>query len=98
MTFDNMSIEEAISRSRQKYSEANKYQLIRANALRRMKSLGIERKCVKCGYSFHVEVAHIKGISEFAKIDKIGEVNGIGNLVYLCRNHHYELDKGHFTL
>lgn len=50
--------------------------------------------CQKCGYSFHVEMAHIKPISSFPDEAKLGIVNSPENILILCRNHHWELDHG----
>ena len=53
-----------------------------------------EPKCAVCGYKTYVEVCHIKPIKEFEKTAKIKEINSKDNLVYLCPNHHKELDLG----
>lgn len=50
--------------------------------------------CQVCGYDKHVELAHIKPISSFGLDTKLGEVNNPKNIVVLCPNHHWELDKG----
>lgn len=50
--------------------------------------------CVKCGYSKHVEIAHIKAVSYFGNSATIAEINSIDNLVALCPNHHWEYDHG----
>lgn len=51
-------------------------------------------KCSICGYSHHVEVAHIKAVSEFDDNTLISEINSIDNLIGLCPNHHWEYDNG----
>lgn len=51
-------------------------------------------KCAVCGYDKHVEVAHIKGVSEFEDEAKVREINSIDNLIGLCPNHHWEYDNG----
>lgn len=56
------------------------------------KNSGKECKCAVCGYSNHIEVAHIKAISEFDDSVTIAEINSINNLVALCPNHHWEYD------
>jgi len=48
--------------------------------------------CRNCGYSIHVEVCHIKGISTFSPNTKISEINDLKNLVGLCPNCHWEFD------
>lgn len=51
-------------------------------------------KCEICGYDKHIEVAHIKAVSEFDDDVTIREINSIGNLIGLCPNHHWEYDHG----
>lgn len=51
-------------------------------------------KCAVCGYSNHVEVAHIKAVSEFDDNTTIKEINSIDNIIGLCPNHHWEYDNG----
>lgn len=53
-----------------------------------------EPKCHICGYDKHVEVAHIKAVSEFSDDTLISEINSIDNLIGLCPNHHWEYDNG----
>lgn len=48
--------------------------------------------CAKCGYSKHVELAHIRAISSFPITTKIKEVNSADNVIQLCPNCHWELD------
>lgn len=48
--------------------------------------------CCICGYSTYVEVCHIKGISEFLDESLVSEINALGNLTFLCPNHHKEFD------
>ena len=49
-------------------------------------------QCFVCGYSLHVEIAHIKSVSSFPDTALISEINAIANLVGLCPNHHWEYD------
>lgn len=51
-------------------------------------------KCSICGYSNHVEVAHIKPVSDFDDSATIREINSLSNLIGLCPNHHWEYDNG----
>lgn len=51
-------------------------------------------KCAICGYDKHVEVAHIKPVSDFNDDTKISEINSLDNLIGLCPNHHWEYDNG----
>ena len=54
--------------------------------------------CARCGYSVHVELAHIKPISSFPPTSTLGEVNAESNNIQFCRNHHWEFDHHIFTL
>ena len=77
-----------------KYKSLHRYQPIRNDAIKLMKFANIIKQCKVCSYSAHVEVCHIKGISEFPKETLLSEVNNLDNLIYLCPNHHWELDNG----
>lgn len=50
--------------------------------------------CAICGYSNHIEIAHIKAVSDFEDSTTIAEINSIDNLIALCPNHHWEYDHG----
>ena len=54
-------------------------------------------KCVICGYDKHVEIAHIKSVSEFSGNSLISEINDVNNLIALCPNHHWEFDSGNLS-
>jgi hypothetical protein len=58
----------------------------------------IELPCKRCGYKLHVELCHIRPVSEFPDNALMGEVNGEENNVQLCRNCHWELDNGYFKI
>ena len=53
-----------------------------------------QRECAVCGYTNHIEIAHIKAVSEFEDNDTIEVINSIDNLIALCPNHHWEYDNG----
>lgn len=55
-------------------------------------------KCHICGYDKHVEVAHIKAVSQFDDSATIDEINSVNNLIGLCPNHHWEYDNGLLTI
>lgn len=57
-----------------------------------------EHKCSICGYDKHIEIAHIKAVSDFDDEATIGEINAISNLIALCPNHHWEYDNGIINL
>ena len=65
---------------------------IQKNARNVFKSKNKELKCYICGYDKHVEIAHIKPVSEFDDNTTIAEINDIDNLIALCPNHHWEYD------
>jgi hypothetical protein len=67
----------------------NKYSRIRNHARPFSKK---HPQCYVCKYNKHVEVAHIKPISEFDPSTPIGVVNHVTNLMSLCSNHHWEFD------
>ncbi len=50
--------------------------------------------CHNCGYSKHVELAHIRGVATFPDETLVSEVNAKSNVIQLCRNCHWELDNG----
>lgn len=54
--------------------------------------------CQKCGYSTHVELAHIKPVSSFSNTAYLNEINSSDNILVLCRNHHWEFDHGFLNL
>lgn len=76
----------------------NAYTHIRVNARAFMERSNVIKQCYSCGYSKHVEVCHIKSISSFSKNTKLKVVNSEKNLIYLCRNHHWEFDNGMLKL
>ncbi len=54
--------------------------------------------CRKCGYTKHVELAHIKAVTSFPDTALLKDVNSPENLVPLCPNCHWEFDQGLFKL
>lgn len=48
--------------------------------------------CQVCGYSLHVELSHIKQITDFPPEATLGEINHPSNILVLCPNCHWELD------
>lgn len=74
-----------------------KYGYIRWHARKVAKEAGMNR-CVNCPYDKHVEIGHIKPISEFDPSTTIREVNKLENLIALCPNCHWELDYGDLTI
>lgn len=56
------------------------------------------RRCLVCGYTHHVELAHIRAISTFPLTTTLQVVNDPSNVLGLCPNHHWEFDHGLLTL
>lgn len=50
--------------------------------------------CKVCGYSKHIEVAHVHGAMAFPGDTLISVINHVDNLVALCPTHHREFDRG----
>jgi len=46
-----------------------------------------------CGYDKHFDVCHKKEISSFDENALIAKINDLGNLIPLCKNHHWEFDR-----
>lgn len=65
---------------------------IRKNAQSIFFAFSTEHKCAICGYDKHIEIAHIKAVSDFDDNATVGEINAISNLIGLCPNHHWEYD------
>jgi predicted HNH restriction endonuclease len=88
--YDDKTLEEATREGK----KASRYCTIREYARKTLLKSGIEKNCKNCGYDKHVEVCHIKSISSFDLSTTIKEINDLSNLIYLCPNCHWELDKG----
>lgn len=89
----NTTIKEYMSKMRPHLAYANRYVAIRGLAKNWNKDMK-DKPCVVCGYSSIVELCHIRPISSFPDDATIGEINGPGNLIPLCPNHHWEFDRG----
>lgn len=76
----------------------NRYQEIRNHAHRVADFHNLEKKCPYCGYQNHFDLCHIKSIGDFDKNTKLFIVNHVDNLIYLCKNHHWDLDNGFLTI
>ena len=77
-------------------SGANRFGTIRCHAHTVVKNR--VQACCNCGYEKHVEIHHIKDISNFSLDTKISIVNHPENLVLLCRNCHWECSHGLLNL
>ncbi len=77
----------------------HKYQSIRNHAHQVAKYHNLKpSKCSICHYNNKLDLCHIKGISKFDKNTKLNIVNDIKNLIYLCPNHHWDLDHSYLKL
>lgn len=56
------------------------------------------KHCANCGYDKHYEVCHIAGISEHPPDTPVSTINDLSNLIALCPNCHWELDRGELTI
>jgi len=72
-----------------------KHSHARGHARKHALSSAIPHRCTVCGYTTHVQVCHIKALSEFPESASTAEINSDYNLTYLCPNHHWEFDNGY---
>jgi len=86
---------EDILHYRSKYGQSAAFNVVRGRARNAMKHI---TECQVCGYSKHVEVCHIKPISDFDNTTLISEINHESNLYILCPNCHWEFDHGILTI
>lgn len=54
--------------------------------------------CINCGYDLHTEVCHKRAITDFPDDATLSEINGIHNILFLCRNCHWEFDHNYLHL
>ena len=85
---DNQTLGEVIYET---HHPSSAYALVRSRARAKAKRLKWN-KCIKCGYSLHIEIAHIKAIRLFDLSTKVGIINDTDNIMPLCRNCHWEFD------
>jgi hypothetical protein len=74
--------------------DASRYTGVRSHARKVYAESGKPKQCAVCGYSKHVEICHIRDISTYPMETPVIEINAVSNLVALCPNHHWELDRG----
>lgn len=48
--------------------------------------------CEHCGYTKHVEIAHIRAVTDFKDDELMKDVNARSNIKFLCPNCHWEFD------
>lgn len=81
-----------------RYTEQNKYRAIRDKAHNFYNTFGKSCSCANCGYSKHVELCHIKAITDFDKSESVWECNKPENIIFLCPNCQWELDYGDLSV
>lgn len=81
---------EATQNKKRSESRGNR---IREDARRKYLASGLSKDCIVCGYFKHFDVCHIKDICSFTGDILISEINDIKNLIALCKNHHWEMDR-----
>jgi uncharacterized protein YneF (UPF0154 family) len=52
------------------------------------------KSCESCGYSKFTEVCHIRKVEDFPDEATLEEINSPENMIRLCPNCHWELDRG----
>jgi HNH endonuclease len=67
---------------------------IRHDANRSYDRSGKPKCCLVCGYSTHIEICHVRPVSQFPGSALIADINASSNLVALCPLHHWEFDNG----
>ena len=87
-----------IGEFRKTSASKNRYQRVRNHAHIVANYYNIKKECPYCDYKNHVQLCHIKDIGEFTDITTLNIINGPTNLIYLCPNHHWDLDHGYLKL
>lgn len=83
------------------FEKYGSYQSARARLQKHAVEIFLQKNvnsCVECSYTAHIEVAHIRAVSDFPGTATISEINHPDNLTGLCPNHHWEFDNGMLTL
>ena len=75
-----------------KYSKFDVRNIISRDARRRYDESGKQKKCCVCDYDKHIDIAHIKAVSDFNDSATLDDINNIDNITGLCPNHHWEFD------
>lgn len=74
-----------------RHHKSSAFALVRSRARAIAKNLGWN-SCSICGYDKHIEIDHIKPISEFDESTKMSVINDPSNLRPLCPNCHWEIE------
>lgn len=85
-----------IGEYRNKQSVVNKHPSWKHSSIRNFARSWLKhltkQPCRHCGYDKHVELAHVKAVSEFSDDALLLEVNNEENVIPLCPNCHWEFD------
>ena len=71
---------------------------IRRVSERNFNNSGAEKVCYACGYTKHVQIAHMRAVSSFTDEALVSHICTVDNLRALCPNCHWEYDHGHLQL
>lgn len=94
--FENLTLKD-VENAYPNLHQSSRFVKVRSFARSWLKEL-TQLPCYKCGYDKHVELCHIKAISDFNETTTLGEINCLENVVQLCPNCHWEFDKGLWRL
>lgn len=80
------------------HHRSSAFAIIRTRARATIKRLKFQRACQNCGYDKHIEVCHVRPISDYPLTTMISEINQISNLRILCPNCHWESENGYLNI
>lgn len=83
---------------RSAYSTSQYHSKIRGASRSEYKRSGRSMSCENCGYDLHVDICHIRGVSDFPDSSTLSEVNDISNLIALDKRCHWEFDNGYLSI
>lgn len=73
-------------------SNAGSGATVRAMARTVYAKSGRPMSCAICKYSTHVDICHVRDIRSHPHGTSFSIINSLGNLIALCKNHHWEFD------
>lgn len=80
-----------------RHHKSSAYAFVRTRARAIAKKLGW-KSCRNCEYDKHIEICHIKPISDFPYDSMLSDINNKSNLIPLCPNCHWEFDNNLFQI
>ena len=81
-----------------RYKEQNRYRAIRDKCSNLYKILGRPNECQNCGYDKNIENCHVTPIQSFQNNDYVWDCNKPSNVVFLCKNCHWEFDHNYLSI